>query len=189
MSDDTHTLDDLTLTEADANGHPEPPDPDVMIRQLESYVRAKEMELHLLAERSDAIRGEMKRYAAALRALTGEPKSPGAKKVGSGVKFSSTRLESGEIVRTRSGATRNTSKIGPEMYESIKSKTLEIAADKEEFRQIDVRTALGGAAGKSSTMSLAFERMRQENIIRFARQDGIQKYFRLWRDQVGGGDE
>jgi hypothetical protein len=75
------------------------------------------------------------------------------------------------------------------MYESIKSKTLEIAADKEEFRQIDVRTALGGAAGKSSTMSLAFERMRQENIIRFARQEGIQKYFRLTREQVGGGDE
>jgi hypothetical protein len=186
MSDDTPTLDDLTLTEADANGHPEPPDPDVMIRQLQSYVHAKETELQLLAERSDAIRGEMKRYAAALRALTGEAKSPGAKKVGSGVKFASTRLESGEIVRTRSGGTRNTSKIGPEMYDAIKSKTLEIAADNEEFRQIDVRTALGGSAGKSSTMSLAFERMRQENIIRFARQDGIQKYFRLTREQIGG---
>jgi hypothetical protein len=191
MSDDTHTLDDLTLTEADANGHPEPPDPDVLIRQLESYVRAKEMELHLLAERSDAIRTEMKRYAAALRALTGEPKSPGPKsaRVGSGVKFASTRLESGEIVRTRSGGTRNTSKIGPEMYDAIKGKTLEIASHMEEFRQIDVRSAMGGSAGKSSTMSLAFERMRQENIIRFARQDGIQKYFRLTREQVGGGDE
>jgi hypothetical protein len=183
MSDDTPTLDDRTLTEADANGHPEPPDPDVMIRQLQSYVRAKELELQVLAERSDSIRAEMKRYAGALRALTGEP---GPKKVGSGVKFASTRLESGEIVRTRSGGTRSTSKIGPEMYESIKSKTLEIAADNEEFRQIDVRTALGGAAGKSSTMSLAFERMRQENIIRFARQDGIQKYFRLTREQIGG---
>jgi hypothetical protein len=75
------------------------------------------------------------------------------------------------------------------MYDAIKAKTLEIAGHMEEFRQIDVRSAMGGSAGKSSTMSLAFERMRQENIIRFARQEGIQKYFRLWRDQVGGGDE
>jgi hypothetical protein len=190
MSDDTPTTDTVPYRhpsrEAEANGQPPIADDDALIRQLQAIVSDKELRLELLAKQDQEIRGELKRYAAALRALTGEAKAPAKPK---GKQFTSTRLESGEIVRSRAGGTRNTSKIGPEMYDAIKSKTLEIAGHMEEFRQIDVRSALGGTAGKSSTMSLAFERMRQENIIRFARQDGIQKYFRLTREQVGGGDE
>ena len=65
---------------------------------------------------------------------------------------------------------------------------LEFAEDHEEFRQVDIRTLPGidPTVAKSSMMALAFEALRQEGVIRFARQDGNNKFFRLTRQAMNG---
>jgi hypothetical protein len=58
------------------------------------------------------------------------------------------------------------------------------AEDHEEFRQVDIRATLTGALAHSSKMAVAFEQLRQANVIRLARQEGIQKFFRLTRETL-----
>jgi hypothetical protein len=73
--------------------------------------------------------------------------------------------------------------IGDPRLLTIRNAVLDFAADHEEFRQVDIRTNTGDNSG---TMAIAFERLRQDNFIRFARRDGINKYFRLTRETLNG---
>jgi hypothetical protein len=56
---------------------------------------------------------------------------------------------------------------------------LRFCADHDEFRQVDIRTMSGAPTDSSSKMATAFERLRQDNVIRFARKDGNNKFYRL----------
>jgi hypothetical protein len=76
--------------------------------------------------------------------------------------------------------------VGEERLDRIREIVLEYAADHEEFRQVDIRTQPGleGAMVTSSVMTTAFNRLRQENVIRLARQEGNSKWFRLTREAL-----
>lgn len=102
---------------------------------------------------------ELKRYERALQLLLNE--TPPPKPVGRP-----------PVLLGRSKSTR----ISREKVEEIKATILAYAADHEEFRQIDIRTILDT---NSNRMSTAFDILRQENVIRFARRDGNNKYYRL----------
>ena len=58
----------------------------------------------------------------------------------------------------------------------------ELAAETDEFRQIDVRKRLVGVT--SSTSAIAFEHLRQRGVIRLARQAGVNNYYRLTREAL-----
>ena len=67
--------------------------------------------------------------------------------------------------------------IGTEKLEIIEKAIRAFAEDHDEFRQVDIR--MNSSIDKSSTMALAFEQLRQQGMIRFARREGIQKFYRL----------
>jgi hypothetical protein len=101
----------------------------------------------------------IKRYDRAIRALTNEPSQRG-------------RLPTKQLKAKPKG-------IGPERMETIKDAVLAYAEDHEEFRQVDIRGVVPSALASSSVMAVAFEMLRQDNVIRLARKVGNQRYFRL----------
>ena len=52
-----------------------------------------------------------------------------------------------------------------------------------EFRQVDIRAAFGNELAPSSALK-AFDRLEKSNVIRFARQDGSSKFYRLTREAL-----
>ena len=131
-----------------------------VLRQRIAQRQARVDELHAeLAE----INPELKRYERALALLTGESLTPGPKK----------------------GAKRReaASRVGEERLGPIREAVFEYARDHEEFRQVDIRTHMGGGV-TSAVMAPAFEQLRQEGMIRLARQEGISKWFRLTREAM-----
>jgi hypothetical protein len=131
-----------------------------VLRQRIAQRQARVDELHAeLAE----INPELKRYEKALALLTGEGSTPGPKKGG----------------KKREAASR----VGEERLAPIRAAVLEYARDHEEFRQVDIRTHMEGRV-TSAVMAPAFEQLRQEGMIRLARQDGLSKWFRLTREAM-----
>jgi septation ring formation regulator EzrA len=128
--------------------------------------------------RAQALRAELreldeltKRYEKAIRDLRGDYPRMGRKP-------SKPATSSGEKVRPVQ------SKVGPEAMAKIEEAIRAYAEDHEEFRQVDIRATLTGALAHSSKMAVAFEQLRQANVIRLARQEGIQKFFRLTRETL-----
>lgn len=103
---------------------------------------------------------ELRQYEKALASLIDPPRKPGPK-------------PDGERVRAKP------SKIAPDKLDAIRDAVVAYAQDHEEFRQVDVRATVPESLAKSSTMATAFEMLRQENLIRFARRQGISKFYRL----------
>lgn len=107
---------------------------------------------------------EVKRYERALALITNE--TPPAK---TGPK-------------PKTATTPDKKRLSDSAYKEIHDAVIRFAADHEEFRQVDVRVANGDTGHfRSSTLALGFEALRQNNILRFARQEGNNKYFRLTR--------
>lgn len=117
----------------------------------------------------------LRRYEAALTALTG-PAEPVKRE----------RKPKPEKPAGAQAVRQKPSRVAPERLERIKALILEYAEDHEEFRQRDIREIAEPALSNSSMMATAFEQLRQEdeNFIRFARQDGNSKYYRLTRETV-----
>jgi hypothetical protein len=109
----------------------------------------------------NAITPELKRYEKALAFLTGEIAAPKKK---------------------AAVQKRDHTRVSDDRVELIRRAILLYARDHEEFRQVDLRTATGFT---SSVMATSFEKLRQTNVIRFARQDGNNKWYRLTREAVG----
>jgi hypothetical protein len=76
----------------------------------------------------------------------------------------------------------NLSRVGPETLATIEAAIRNYAVDHEEFRQVDIRKMPNAPVDKSSQMAVAFEQLRERNVIRFVRQDGNAKVFRLTRE-------
>jgi hypothetical protein len=73
--------------------------------------------------------------------------------------------------------------ISDERLAAIRAAVLDYAAEHDEFAQVDIRAFAGEdvTGGGTGIMTLAFETLRQEGTIRFARQEGNRKMFRLTR--------
>ena len=136
------------------------------IAGLRSEMEALDRERAHYQAKLDLIAPTLKKYERAIAILEGSTPGPGrpAKVVKS-------------PVRARPAG------IGPERLERTKEAILGYAADHEEFRQVDIRTITGFTSSNTAT---AFENLRQEpyNLIRFARQEGINKWYRLTREAL-----
>lgn len=114
----------------------------------------------------DQIISELRTYEKALATLQGETRKPKPK-----------------------GQSRPVpAKLSDERLAEIEAIIRAYAADHEEFRQVDVRSAHGvlesGGTFSSGMSAMAFEELRQRNVIRVARQDGNSKYYRLTREAL-----
>ena len=79
-----------------------------------------------------------------------------------------------------SGAERNGTRISGERLAEVEAAIREYAdvnGGDPEFRQIDIRERLGGLT--SGMSSLAFAELREREVIRIARKDGNNLYFRM----------
>ena len=65
--------------------------------------------------------------------------------------------------------------ISPEKLATIKQAIFRLSLKNDEFRQVDVRAESGDDS--SGRMAQAFEVLRQEGLIGFARKDGLSECF------------
>ena len=144
-----------------------PLDTDVIVA-LRRRISERREALDDLQARASELTRELRRHEKALAILLDEPPT---KKLG--------RPPGQKQVRNKP------SNIGPERLELIERTIREFTQDREEFRQVDIR---GITDIKSSVMATAFEQLRQANVIRFARQDGNNKYYRLTREALRSSD-
>ena len=110
------------------------------------------------------IDNEIKSFRQAAQRLRGEPlikQSPPGSKRGP--------------YKQREGGT----KLGQEAVDRIRDAVLLFARDHDEFRQIDIRNMPHAPTTKSSVTATGFEKLRQEGLIRLARKDGNNKFYRL----------
>jgi hypothetical protein len=116
-----------------------------------------------LAEELAASKRELTNYQKALALLDGSPRpgKPGRKPAGS--------------------STAGT-KIGPERLSEVEQAVRGYVTEHGdvEFRQIDIREYMNNAIS-SGISSMAFKQLREREVIRAARKDGINTYFRLTR--------
>jgi hypothetical protein len=128
-----------------------PPDVVAMIRE---HVRALEEQrdgmLLVLAE----TKTELARWQRALHAVTDEPQPKPKPKP----------------------ARKAPSKISPERLSVYEDVIRGYAAEHIEFRQKDIAELVGGGTGQCS---IAFRVLRDQQVIRLARKDGMSHWFRL----------
>ena len=73
--------------------------------------------------------------------------------------------------------------LGEDRLAAIEAAIIRYAADHgDEFRQVDIRTMPDAPSQSSGAMAVAFEKLRERGVIRFARQEGNAKVFRLTRE-------
>ena len=150
---------------AEGNGGSTHHEDDEVLAALRKQIAARKVRVDELHAELAGIEPELKRYERALALLSGEAPTRKSKQATGG--------------RTRAVA----SKVSTERLELVRAAVLEFCADHDEFRQVDIRNAATDPAlQKSSVMATAFEQLRQDGVIRFARQEGIQKWYRLTRE-------
>jgi hypothetical protein len=138
-----------------------------IVQQLRSLIGERELRLAELDREREQIQVELKTYEQAIRPLTGEVRKRGRKP------------GAAQPVRAEK------SKVGPERMAELKEFILGYAADHTEFRQVDIRAAMGSWANgtkiNSSSTASAFEALKQEpeNFLRIARVEGNSKFYRL----------
>lgn len=162
------------------NGHVDEPfeakllaDLDGAIREKRDVVTALESERAKLDERLLVARAAAKRYEDTRKRLVGEPlkagRKPGPKPPGSAP------------VRA------TPSRTSPEKMEALRELIRRYAEDHDEFAQVDIRTLPDSPVTHSGGIAHAFEALRQDGFIRFARQDGLRKIYRLTRSAAQSG--
>jgi hypothetical protein len=122
------------------------------------------------------IKAERKAFEQAIQRLRGEPL----------IKQTGRRAGRPKSSSTSDGA--RSGKVSPELLEAIRAGIMRFAADHDEFRQVDIRTMPDAPTEKSSATALAFEQLRQDGVIRFARKDGNNKFYRLTSESLRGLD-
>jgi hypothetical protein len=138
-----------------------------VVSQLQGIIDVNESKREELRAELDKVDLELRRARKALDFLTGEPpRKPG-------------RKPANESARPE-GKVRSTG-ISPDRLDDIRRAVLQYGEHHEEFRQVDIRATVSGRLANSGLMAKAFELLRQEGTIRFARVDGNHKYFRLSR--------
>jgi len=141
-----------------------------LLTLLRAEVAQRRTRVDELAAELEELRPELKRYERILTQLSGEPlpapragkrrgRPPGGRKPDSG------------------------KRIGEERLGKIRAAVLDYAREHDEFSQVDIRAFAGDeiTGGGTGIMTPAFEALRQEGLIRLARQQGNRKMFRLTR--------
>lgn len=141
------------------------------IERCEARRTGVEQRRAALATEIAEIDSEIKSFRQAAQRLRGEPlvKQPAAK-------------------RGPRGPYKGGKTAGGELIKRVRDAVLLFARDHDEFRQIDIRS-LPDANLKSSQTAVAFEQLRQDGVLRFARKDGNNKYFRLTSEGLRLRDE
>lgn len=140
---------------------------DELVRLLKEQIAVRQQRVAELRARLGEVEPELKRYQRVLAQLTGTSPSPGRRP--------------GPKPRNPSAAPARDqpARVGDERLATIKQTIIDYARDHDEFRQVDIRTVSGIS---SSIMAVAFEALRQDNVIRLARSEGNNKWFRLTRE-------
>jgi hypothetical protein len=133
------------------------------IESVRQAVAGRRARIRALQDQIDGLLPELRRYERALAYLTDQP-----------INYKSSKRMSTAKPKAPRGTT-----IGEDRYATISEEVFAYAREHEEFRQLDIR-AINGIS--SSVSSQIFERMRQENLLRIARQDGNNKFYRLTRE-------
>jgi hypothetical protein len=159
------------------NGHPPGeevtlPDATPAVAGLRRDMEALQRERDHYQAKIDRIMPTLKRYEKAITILEGEQLGPGGRPP--------TKKEPGRWAGKRPDGSKS---IGDERLEQLKAAILQWSEDHEadEFRQVDIRSVVDF---NSSTTAVGFEKLRQEGFLRFARQSGNNKYFRLTRETL-----
>lgn len=149
---------------------PQVPHAAEIVQQLRALIDERRIRLAELDQERDRINAEVKAYEQAIKPLTGEqPRKRGRAKA----------QQSGNLTR-----------VGTDRLEELKNFLRAYGADHDEFRQVDIRAAMGqwadGAKISSGASASAFETLRQEphNFLRIGRVDGNSKYYRLTREAL-----
>jgi hypothetical protein len=137
------------------------PTDDELRSGLQARIDAGDMQVQHLLDEAKRIQDETYRYKRALRALDGPDPAK---------------------AKPKPKSTSAGTKIGEERMTKIKNEILRLAREKDEFRQVDVRSALDINSSVSAT---AFEKLRQEGFIRLARAEGNSKFYRLTKPALG----
>jgi hypothetical protein len=149
------------------NGTAPLPEAEPIITQLRTLVETRQTALAEHDRLRAQIVNELRTYEKALQALQGEPRKAG---------------------RPKSPSRSAPAKLSEERISEIEAVVREYAIDHEEFRQVDLRSAYGklpsGGTLTSGISAIAFEELRQRNVIRVARQDGNSKFYRLTREAL-----
>lgn len=132
---------------------------DELVEALRKRINHRRRRVTALEAEVAEHRTQLRRDERALSLLSGEVAQPGPK-------------------RTRSQSPKPM-KIGPELLASVEAAVRLYAQDHEEFRQVDIRKMPNTPSDKSSAIAVAFENLRQQNVVRFVRQDGNNKWYRL----------
>jgi hypothetical protein len=166
------------------NGHVSDPFEAKLLADLEGAITEKRDRVNTLAAERERVlaaldgelveaRAALKRYEDTRKRLVGEPlrvnRGPGRPK---------------KTTTSAPTGTYKGSRVSPEKLEQVKASILRFAEDHDEFAQVDIRSLPDAPLTHSGGIAHAFEQLRQEGFIRFARQDGLKKLYRLTRSAV-----
>lgn len=144
---------------------------DAIVAAIRVQADALEARRAELQEQLDEITPQLRRYEKAILALQGEP-----------LRKDRRDPETGEIIpRAKPGPKPKAGKTTSASEESIarnRAAIAQLTTEHEDFTQVQVRAITGESSGASS---IAFKALREQGVIRLARQDGNAKYFRLTR--------
>jgi DNA-binding transcriptional ArsR family regulator len=149
---------------------------DAAVAAIRKEIASRRVRYDELRAELDELTPELRRYEKALALLTGETAyvKPGPK--------GGPKLKPEGKIKGKQNTDWN---VSDERMEIILNTIRAWADDHDEFRQTDIRIAVGY---DGNTISKAFERLRQAGMIRLARQQGTNKYFRLTRAAMRGQD-
>jgi DNA-binding transcriptional ArsR family regulator len=157
-------VDQLT-TEPTTNGVAHHQDEDnEAVRALESMIATRKARHDELQAQLEEITPELRRYQRALALIKGESPQAGR--------------PSTKGTKTHYGKTTG---VSEERVEQVMGAIRKLAETNDEFRQVDVRGVVDVTSGVSA---MAFEALRQRGIIRLARQEGNNKFYRLTREAL-----
>ena len=144
-----------------------------IVVELRASIETRRSRVAELRAEIDEIMPALKRYERALQLLTGdEPENRGPGRP-TGGKPSKYKPISQQVAEGKG--------ISVERLNTIVETIYELIEDRDEFRQVDVRTKLDIP---SNVASLAFEALRQKGVIRLARAEGNNKWYRLTREAL-----
>lgn len=156
---------------------------DRIIAELEVEIEAIRPTLEERRAEVAALEQEIRRMERALKVLKGEPLGNPQGSAGTRGPYK-TRTNVPKV--DKSGKRRN---VSEEKVQQTQAIIMRLATETDEFRQVDVRSLTPTL--NSSTAALAFEVLRQRGVIRLARQEGLNKWYRLTRAiaNKNGNDE
>lgn len=169
----TESLEDPTTT-ASANGVA--PSDDAITAPLRAHVADLRTRHEAAAAEAKAIAAELVRYERALATLDGT--TPRRTDRGPAP-------TDGDAPRRGRPPGRGTT-IGKERMDAIERTIREIAAERDDFTQVEVRARTGVNSGVTA---VAFERLRADGVIRLSRREGNLKVFRLTQEALASAPD